>query len=322
MSNLPLEPITDVAELQRRIHELVTLNLELQKKNEAAQSREKALQIELQVLYARISELTRLLAEERDKDMQLALSLELRQIKKRLADAHAEAYGGSPSERHPHERPRKKAEGKPGRVRRGPTPQPKLPIAKASFELPGAERCCPTCRRGLTEMANQTEDSEDITVVRRTFKVVTGQRKKYRCNNCGHISTAPGVLKAVPGGRYDFDVAVHVAADKYADGMPLDRQAKQMARQGLRVTSQTLWNQIHDLSNVLMPVWTEMKAHVLSSDVIGVDERPWRRMSKGGSKKYGCWTATTDDAVVFEFLPTRGAVAAKKDRALTATPAR
>ena len=93
-------------------------------------------------------------------------------------------------------------------------------------------------------MTGQFEESEEITVVQREFKLVKHLRKKYRCRCNACVVTAPGPLKLQAGGRYSIEFAVEVAASKYADHFPLERQVRMMAREGLHVSSQTLWDQI------------------------------------------------------------------------------
>jgi transposase len=55
----------------------------------------------------------------------------------------------------------------------------------------------------------------------------------------------------VPGGRYSVRFAISVAVDKYRDALPLARQVKRMASVGLKVTTQTLWDQINALATLL-----------------------------------------------------------------------
>ncbi len=63
-------------------------------------------------------------------------------------------------------------------------------------------------------------------------------------SRCGAaIETALGPDKLVAGGRYSIDFAVDVAITKFADHLPLERQVRQMARDGLDVDSSTLWEQ-------------------------------------------------------------------------------
>jgi transposase len=51
------------------------------------------------------------------------------------------------------------------------------------------------------------------------------------------VVTAPGPEKLIPGGRYTVEFAVEVAVGKYTDHLPLERQVRMMAREGLEVDS-------------------------------------------------------------------------------------
>src|SRR2546422_5678695 len=102
----------------------------------------------------------------------------------------------------------------------GPRVQPSLPILDLIHELDEADLVCPKCGGPLVEMAGQTEDSEEVTVIERRFAILKHQRKKYRCacNGCG--DTAPGPLKLQPGSRYSTAVPGEVGGDKDLDPPP------------------------------------------------------------------------------------------------------
>ena len=90
---------------------------------------------------------------------------------------------------------------------------------------------------------------------------------------CGDGSRLPA--KLIPGGRYSTDFAVSVAVDKYADHLPLERQVARMARQGLEVTSATLFDQIAALAEVLAPTYEAILDELLAGPVLHVDETGW-----------------------------------------------
>lgn len=47
---------------------------------------------------------------------------------------------------------------------------------------------------------------------------------------------------------------------------------KMMERHGLEIDSQTRWDQLNALGNVLEPTYGALRSHVLSQPVIGADE--------------------------------------------------
>ena len=57
--------------------------------------------------------------------------------------------------------------------------------------------------------------------------------RSTRCHCGGHIETALGPDKLCPGARYSVNFAIYVAISKYCDHLPLERQVRMMAREGL-----------------------------------------------------------------------------------------
>ncbi len=177
--------------------------------------------------------------------------------------------------------------------------------------LPAAACTCKACQDTLVEMPGQTEDSELVTVERVKYVVKRYKRRKYRCRRCGDIATAPGPVRLADGGRYSMEFAAQVAVDKYKDHLPLEAQVERMAREGLNVTSQTLFDQLCWIYLLLLPTWLASKLLILARDRAHVDETPWRMMGKGASKRWWVWCLANDAGVHFELYPTRGAAAAK-----------
>ena len=162
----------------------------------------------------------------------------------------------------------------------GPKAQPALPRRELLFELPETARTCTVCDGQLEEMG-VTEDAEEITVLSRRYEIVLHRRKKYRCRCNANVVTAPGPAKLIPGGRYSPAFAVEVAVAKYADHMPLERQAAAMGRQGLEVTSAALFDQVGALADVLMPTYQALLRELLSGPVLHVDETGWLLAENG-----------------------------------------
>jgi transposase len=127
-------------------------------------------------------------------------------------------------------------------------------------------------------MTGQTETSDRITTVKLTYQVEHHVRQKYRCACNGAVVTAPGPVQVTPGGRYAPEFAVGVAVAKYADHLPLERQVRMMAREGLVVDSQTLWDQLNAMARHLEPTYMALGRRALDAPVINVDETRWAIM--------------------------------------------
>jgi transposase len=103
------------------------------------------------------------------------------------------------------------------------------------------------------------------------------------------------------------DFAVAVAVAKYTDHLPLARQARQMARLGLEIGTQALWDQLNALAAHLEPTHDALHAHVLSASVIAADETRWPLLGTPGSSKWHAWAVCSTDAIAYRILPSRSA---------------
>jgi len=266
---------------------------------------------QIELLLKKITELTRELAQTSQRDEQLELDLQIHALNEQVAALNHEIFGSSSEKRHLDKKTQKKKRKQRGH---GPTPQPNLEQKTLVHVLDEADCCCPGCGGDLRTMAEQFEESELISVLKSRYVVERHKQQKYRCGGCGHIDTALGPLKLIPGGRYDLSVAVQVAVAKYLDALPLERQVQRMKRRGLTVTSQTLWDQLCALYLLCLPTFLALHDYVLTGPILHVDESPWRVFGlgkRGASAKWWLWTATNAHGVVFKLVPTRGNAGAK-----------
>ena len=278
-----------------------------------------ALSNEVDVLMRRIEQLVVQLSEATSRDLQEVLVAEVKRLGRQLDERNRTLFG-STSERRgrppgdndnnsgdnkKNDDAKKKRKKRTGAAR---TPQPKLQTRLIEHKLSAEQQhCgCKECEGNLVEMRGQTEDSEVIGVVRPKYFLGLHQRSKYRCTDCGWLTTAPGPDKLTPGGRYDIDVAVQVAVDKYGDALPLARQVRRMKRAGLTTTSQALWDQLQLLYLRLLPVYLALHDQVLKAEVCFADESPWRLMPKGGgSKRWWLWSVSDGHLVFFQLVTSR-----------------
>ncbi len=267
-------------------------------------------------LQRRIGELVRRLATLEGKDAEAALQLELTRLREQLAKAQHKLFGRS-SEQRPatpvageEKEKEEKDSSEPPRRGHGPRPQPTLAQVEVVHELDPPDRLCPACGGALREWPGQFEESEEIDLVQASYQVVRHKRQKYTCRCGSCVETALGPAKLTPGGRYSVDFAVHVAVAKYLDHLPLARQVRQMARAGLALDTQTLWDQLLALSRHLAPSCEALHAHVLAAPVVGADETVWPLLERGGAKRWYAWSLAAPDAVFYRISPSRSARAA------------
>src|SRR6266508_471997 len=118
-------------------------------------------------LHAKLHTLTAELARLRG-DARPAAELELEFLKELLAQRERALFGASSEQRPWPATPPPSAPPVPRRGH-GPTAQPTLPMVDVVHELAAADLTCPQCGGTLREMAEQTEDADEITVVERRF---------------------------------------------------------------------------------------------------------------------------------------------------------
>ncbi|MHC5035027.1 MAG: IS66 family transposase [Planctomycetota bacterium] len=260
-------------------------------------------------LVARIVQLTEELSQLRGSPKQQDLQLEIDRLQEQLVGLRGELYGRK-SER----RGRGKKKGKTAPRRgHGPKAQVELVRVETTHELDEADQMCPKCGGEVQEWRGQDETSEEVDVIERTFVIRVHRKKKYRCCSCrNHVETAPGPPKLIPGGRYSTDFAIEVAIAKYCDHLPLERQTRMMRREGLRVDSQTLWDQLWAMTQQLRGVYGSLVDYVLSAPVICADETHWKMLGKGQRKRWQLWGVSCALGVFYSIVDSRSADAFEK----------
>jgi len=264
-------------------------------------------------LHERIQQLIAELSRLQGQEGSSALQLELAALQELLSRRERALYGDSSEKRsRPELEPSSENVESSPQKGHGPRQQVQLPIAEVVHVLAETNRDCPVCGGRLEEMKGQREVSEEITVVERRFVVAQHQRQKYRCRCNGAVVTAPGSRKLIPGGRYSPAFAVEVATAKYLDHLPLERQCRIMQREGLVITSQTLWDQLEALASHLEPTYEALGRRVLTAPLLHADETHWRLMAKSERKKFWAWCLTSADTVFYRILGNRAKESAEK----------
>lgn len=76
--------------------------------------------------------------------------------------------------------------------------------------------------------------SERLDIVPVQFRVIVTRRPKYTCLSCTDgVVQAPAPARLIPGGMPTEATIAHVLVSKYADHLPLYRQAQIYCREGV-----------------------------------------------------------------------------------------
>ena len=91
----------------------------------------------------------------------------------------------------------------------------------------------PSCACGTERHAIGEDVSERLDIIPARFRVIVTRRPKYACRSCeSGIVQAPAPAQIVAGGMQTEATLAHVLVSKYADHLPLYRQAQIYSRQG------------------------------------------------------------------------------------------
>jgi len=264
-------------------------------------------------LLARLGELYKQVAEAKGEaaaQLRLEIAALEREIEKRR-----ESIFQHKSERRPADKGQDGEAPKPPQKGHGPREQPKLEVEEVVHDLDDADKTCTACGGDLEEWAGQFEESDEVEVIERRYVIKRHKRKKYRCRCGSCIETAPAPRRLIEGGRYSVSFAITVAVDKYLMHLPLERQVAAMARLGLEVDSQTLFDQLWALNRLLLPAYQRLADVQRARPLLFVDESRWPLLGVKGkgatSTKWHIWTLVSELGVYYEIFDGRDADSAE-----------
>lgn len=173
---------------------------------------------------------------------------------------------------------------------------------------------CPACGGTLRPLGEDV--SEMIEYVPGRYRVIRHVRPKLSCAACQKIVQAAAPSRPIARGLAGPGFLAHVLVSKYADHLPLYRQSRIYAREGLDLDRSTLADWVGGASELLNPLVNAVVRYVLSAYKLHGDDTPVPVLSPGrGTTKQGrLWTYVRDDrpagssdapAVFFRYSPDR-----------------
>lgn len=275
----------------------------------AERDHEKALNAKLKHLVAQLRRAQFGAKSEKLDDDQLNLALE--DLEAAVAAAEAEDDKVN--------KPRGRERARERRANRGALPQH---LPRVHVTIVPEDTNCPGCKGAMHVMGE--EAAERLDVVPAQLRVIVTHRPKYACRACAEgVVQAPAVERLIKGGLPTETLVAHVLVAKYADHLPLYRQAQIMGRQGIAVDRQTLASWVGTAAVELMPLYRRLKDILLSSGKIAADETrapvldPGRGRTKSGyfwaiARDDRPWGGTDPPAAVYTYAPGRGAIHASE----------
>jgi transposase len=154
---------------------------------------------------------------------------------------------------------------------------------------------CPCCQNALHRIGEDV--SERLDIVPAQFRVLVVCRPKYACRTCENVVQAPAPARLIEGGLPTEATVAQVLVSKYADHLPLYRQAQIYARQGLNLDRSTLADWVGRAAFLLRPVHERLLARLKESPKLFADETtaPVLDPGRGRTKTGQLWAYARDD---------------------------
>jgi transposase len=236
--------------------------------------------------------------------------LGLEDVEQTAASDEATADQSAPADR--------AARGEKRRTNRGSLPA-HLPRIEIVVDID--DKTCPCCQSELHRIGE--DKSERLDIVPAQFRVLVTRRPKYACRRCQDgVTQAPAPSRLIEGGMPTEATVAQVLVSKYADHLPLYRQAQIYARQGIDLDPSTLADWVGHAAWHLRPLHGRLLTKLKELPRLFADETTGRCSILAGCTKTGqLWAYAADDrpwggcdppGIVYVYAPDR-----KSERPIT-----
>ena len=166
-------------------------------------------------------------------------------------------------------------------------------LPRIEVTLAPEDTACPCCRAAMVVIG--VDSSERLDVVPAQFRVLVTHRPKLACRACdGVVVQSPAPPRLIEGGIPTEALVAHILVCRYADHLPLYRQAQILARQGVLIDRATLAFWVGYAAAEIAPVVARLREMVLSSarvfrrrdDRAGARSRPGPHQAGATSGRY------------------------------------
>lgn len=265
---------------------------EFEKKNERIANLEE----ELESAKEKIAELEKKLAEVEGKNKMLS-----KVVYSKKSEKKEEKTSGLKGEK-----TRGAREGHKGHGRKHPK---NLPVREEIIELAFEERKCPKCGKPYSEMGS-SEESEEVGIEKEYYIKVIKRKKYKRTCSCGSpIITAPVPAKIIPKGRFSVELWVDILINKFQNHQPIERQIKEMAEYGLKISSGTISKgllKIHEM--YIKALYEGMIKSLRAASHYHADETGWKLFSgEKANNNFFMWVFISSKIAIFVLHQTRSA---------------
>ena len=153
-----------------------------------------------------------------------------------------------------------------------------LPEEEVLLELPEDQLVCGKCGGKMKPIGKKFLRHE-MMIIPKQIKLLAYYAVTYACDSCerdtgfAHIVTVKPPVPLMKHSLASPSTVAYIMIQKYVDGLPLARQEKMWAREGISLSRATMANWVIRCSDTwLKPLYKHMKQELLTHSVIHADE--------------------------------------------------
>lgn len=189
-------------------------------------------------------------------------------------------------------------EGREARARRRRGNRGALPVHLPRIEVvvDFEDKTCPCCQGELHRIGE--DRSERLDLVPAQLRILVTRRPKYACRACQDgVIQAPAPARLIEGGLPTEATVAQVLVSKYADHLPLYRQAQIYARQGIELDRSTLADWVGQAAFHLRPLHERLLGKLKQRSKLFADETtmPVLDPGRGRTETGQLWAYAADD---------------------------
>ena len=160
--------------------------------------------------------------------------------------------------------------------------------------LTPGERCM-DCGGRLKRLGEDV--TEELEYIPGRFVVKRIVRPRLTCGGCERFHQTPLPPRPIERGRPGPGLLAHVLVAKYCDHLPLYRQSRIFARDGIELDRSTLAGWVGKATALLEPLADAIGRHVLAGQALFADDTPVKLLAPGTGKTATgrAWTYVRDE---------------------------
>jgi transposase len=161
-----------------------------------------------------------------------------------------------------------------------------LPRIEKVHDIAEEDKVC-KCGSRLSRIGEEV--TEELDIIPRQCRVIRHIRPKYACRHCegvesdkGAVQIAPAPVQILPKTIATAGLIASVVVEKFADGLPLYRQAGRFRREGIEISRGTLSNWVVRVGELSSPLIEVLREELRTGPLINVDETPVQVLKEPG----------------------------------------